>query len=225
MKALLTVLVSPIILCSTSAHADFTYVTGNMQLHDGFLHGSSATSTLEAGHTFENTLGGLTILTEFDAIQTGEIKTAEEGASLSLASSPYITLGMEQHININDNFWVAVGYHHLLHDGKALQYRPLAKIGYNFDSGISISNRTRARIDASDSDNKTGYRLDNRVSYTGKESQFSFSYNNVFFTHSDTMDHELRMTWTRSGFQPYFEFRNQADDSNNAIVLGASYGF
>ena len=223
MKALLTLFISPILLCSTNVLADFTYVTGNIQLHDGLLHGSSATSTLEAGHTFDNALGGLTILTEFDAIQTGEIKTTEEGNSL--ASSPYITLGMEQHMNINDNFWVAVGYHHLLHDGKALQYRPLAKIGYNFNSGISISNRTRARIDATDADNKTGYRLDNRVSYTGKESQFSFSYNSVFFTHSDTMDHELRVTWTRSGFQPYLEFRNQADDTNNAIVIGASYGF
>ena len=111
-----------------------------MQLHDGLLHGSSATSTLEAGHTFDNALGGLTILTEFDAIQTGELKTTEEGDSL--ASSPYITLDMEQYINVNDNLSVAFGYHHLLHDGNALQYRPLAKIGYNFNSGISISNRT-----------------------------------------------------------------------------------
>lgn len=223
MKALLTLFISPILFCSTSVFADFTYVTGNLQLHDGLLHGSSATSTLEAGHTFDNALGGLTILTEFDAIQTGELKTTEQGDSL--ASSPYITLGMEQHINVNDNLWVAFGYHHLLHDGKALQYRPLAKIGYNFDSGISISNRTRARIDATEADNKTGYRLDNRISYTGKESQFSFSYNNVYFTHSDTMDHELRITWTRTGLQPYLEFRNQADDANNAIVIGASYGF
>jgi len=223
MKALITALIYPLILISTTTLADFTYVTGNMQLHDGLLHGSSTTSTIEAGHTFDNALGGLTVLTEFDAIQTGEIKTTDEGDSLS--SSPYITLGLEQHINVNDNFWVAVGYHYLLHDGKALQYRPLVKIGYNFTSGVSISNRTRARIDASESDNKTGYRLDNRVSYTGQESQFSFSYNNVFFTHSDTMDHEMRLTLTRTGFQPYLEFRNQADDTNNAIVLGASYGF
>jgi hypothetical protein len=41
----------------------------------------------------------------------------------------------------------------------------------------------------------------------------------------NTMDHELRATWTRQGVQPYFEYRNQADNENNAFVFGASYGF
>ena len=47
----------------------------------------------------------------------------------------------------------------------------------------------------------------------------------MFFTYSDTMAHEFRLTWTRDWFQSYLEFRNQADDSNNAIFLGTSYGF
>ena len=94
MKAVLTPLIPTLLIFLTSTLADFTYVTGNMQLHDDVLFGSSATSTLEAGHTFDNDYGALTVLTELDAIQICEIKTSDEGASLSI--SPYITLGIEQ---------------------------------------------------------------------------------------------------------------------------------
>ncbi len=51
------------------------------------------------------------------------------------------------------------------------------------------------------------------------------SYNNVYMIDAEVMDHELRATWTRNGVQPYFEFRNQGDNTNNAFVFGASYGF
>ncbi|MGF1682648.1 oligogalacturonate-specific porin KdgM family protein [Photobacterium minamisatsumaniensis] len=195
-----------------------SYVTGNVQFHDSDLHGSSATSTLEAGHTFTNALGGLTVYTEFDGIQVGTLKAENPG-------SPAITLGGEQSFNVTDNLWVAAGYHHLLVEGKSFQYRPLVKIGYNFDNGIAISNRTRAHIDATDNDAKTDYRMDNRIGYNLTDMEVGLSYNNVYMIEGETMDHELRATWTRNGVQPYFEFRNQADNENNAFVFGASYGF
>ncbi|NRD73130.1 porin [Shewanella sp. VB17] len=217
----------PAIFISGSVIADSSYVTGNVQFHDGDIHGSEITSTLEAGHTFDNSLGGLTLLTEFDDIQLGEL-TGETN------SAPYVTLGMEQSINVNSHFWVAVGYHHLVANGDTVQYRPLVKVGYNFDNGWSISNRTRVHIDATSVENDADVRMDNRISYAVADTQLTLSYNNVYLIAGDTkdgssrdntMDHELRATWTRKGVQPYFEFRNQADNQNNALVFGASYGF
>ncbi|PKF61702.1 porin [Psychromonas sp. psych-6C06] len=195
-----------------------SYVTGNVQFHDSDMHGSSATSTLEAGHTFKS---GTTLLVEFDGIQIGDLKTDYNAPA-------YITLGAEQAFNINDNFWVAVGYHHLLANGEAVQHRPLVKIGYNFDNGISISNRTRWHLDAIDDNDDT--RMDNAIAYTFQDSPINLKYNNVYMLDSESMDHELRATWTRSGVQPYAEFRSQGNnvdgqDSNNAFVIGASYAF
>ena len=202
------------LIASSSAFANSSYVTGNLQFHSDDIHGSDLTSTLEAGHTFDNSLGGLTLYTEIDAIQLGEI---------SRIDSAYWTLGGEQSFNINDNFWVAAGYQHLLHQGESFQYRPLVKIGYNFDNGIQISNRTRAHIDAI-GDADTDYRMDNRIAYAPND-ELALSYNNVYMIEGESMDHELRATWTRKGVQPYFEYRNQADNANNALVFGASYGF
>jgi hypothetical protein len=133
-------------------------------------------------------------------------------------------VGGEQSFSINDNLWVAAGYQHLLHEGESIQYRPLVKIGYNFDNGLSISNRTRAHIDATDADAKTDYRMDNRIAYTVND-ELSLSYNTVYMLEAEVMDHELRATWTRKGVQPYFEIRNQADNENTALVFGAAYGF
>ncbi|MGD8112491.1 oligogalacturonate-specific porin KdgM family protein [Vibrio sp. TRT 21S02] len=226
MKNVLTLSALSLVFAS-SAFAGSSYVTGNVQFHDdGRIHGSKATSTLEAGHTFDNQFGGLTVYTEFDGIQLGDLTGAE-------ASGPYVTLGGEQSFNITENFWVAAGYHHLINEGDSIQYRPLVKIGYNFDNGIALSNRTRAHIDATDADAKTDYRMDNRIGYTLNDDVL-LSYNNVYMIEAETMDHELRATWTRQGVQPYFEFRSQAHGAkdemgdslvNNAFVFGASYGF
>ena len=224
MKKSTLALIVPAMLLSGAAMADSTYVTGNVQAHDSNLHGSGMTSTLEAGHTFDNSFGGLTLLTEFDGIQLGSLKANDDGVKSN--SPAYVTLGAEQSFAINENLWMAVGYHHLMANGKEVQYRPLVKIGYNFDNGISISNRTRAHIDATDGDAKTDYRMDNRVAYTLLESELTLSYNNVYMIEGESMDHELRATWNKKeGVQPYVEYRNQADNYNNAFVVGASYSW
>ncbi|MGR5133166.1 oligogalacturonate-specific porin KdgM family protein [Vibrio alfacsensis] len=203
---------------ASSAFAGSSYVTGNVQFHSDFQ--PNATSTLEAGHTFDT---GTTLLTEFDGISLGKY---DDNAlqDTRLGYSPYITLGIEQSYSFNDNLWVAVGYHHLLNNGETVQYRPLVKIGYNFDNGIAISNRTRYH-DVKDGNDQL--RFDNRIGYAVNE-ELALSYNNVYVrtdNADNTMDHELRATWTRNGVQPYFEYRNQADNANNAFVFGASYGF
>ncbi|OBT16020.1 porin [Vibrio sp. UCD-FRSSP16_10] len=224
LSALALVVSSPVFASS--------YVTGNIQFHDdGRIHGSETTSTLEAGHTFDNSLGGLTLYTEFDGIQLGEIVDDNGGAG---RQGTYVTVGGEQSFNLTDRLWVAAGYQHLIQEGDSIQYRPLIKIGYNFDNGLSISNRTRAHIDATDNDADTDYRMDNYIGYTFSNTELKLSYNNVYMIDAETMDHEVRATWTRSGVQPYFEFRSQAHGAdnaagnslvNNAFVFGASYGF
>ncbi len=205
---------------SAMAFAGGSYVTGNVQSHSKDIHVSSMTSTLEAGHTFDTTeRGGLTVLTEFDGIQIGN---AVEGKS----SSPYITLGVEQAYSLTDNLWVAAGYHHLLHDGDFIQARPLVKIGYNFDNGVAISNRTRWHLDQTNAAGaEDDVRTDNAISYQMQSQPVQLKYNNVYMWDAKVMDHEVRATWTKAGVQPYVEWRNQADDANNALVLGASLGF
>ncbi len=242
MKKSTLALIVPVTLLSGAVMADSTYVTGNVQAHDSNLHGSGMTSTLEAGHTFDNSFGGLTLLTEFDGIQIGSLKAQEvthsDGSkSMEKFNSPaYVTLGAEQSFSVNENLWMAVGYHHLMANGKEVQYRPLVKIGYNFDNGISISNRTRAQIDAADKNaNDMDVRFDNRIAYTLTDAPVTLSYNNVYLLAGDahngdsrdsSMDHELRATWNKSeGVQPYVEYRNQDDNYNNAFVIGASYSW
>ncbi|MGR5070419.1 MULTISPECIES: oligogalacturonate-specific porin KdgM family protein [Vibrio] len=203
---------------ASSAFAGSSYVTGNVQFHSDFQ--PNVTSTLEAGHTFDT---GTTLLTEFDGISLGKY---DDNAlqDTRLGYSPYITLGIEQSYSFNDNLWVAAGYHHLLNNGETVQYRPLVKIGYYFDNGIAISNRTRYH-DVKDGNDQL--RFDNRIGYVVNE-ELALSYNNVYVrtdNADNTMDHELRATWIRNGVQPYFEYRNQADNANNAFVFGASYGF
>ena len=219
-----------------------SYVTGNVQLHDrADFNGSDVTSTIEAGHTFTT---GTTLLVEIDGIQLGNTDYGTTGKQGSSAASAYTTLGVEQSFSINEKLWVAVGYHHLLHDGEAIQYRPLVKVGYNFDNGISISNRTRMQIQANDAINVSGVdetndqvRLDNNIAYQFQDIPVNVKYNNVYYvndgvTKDNSMEHELRATWTRAGVQPYVEYRNQESSSktnpghnNNVFVVGASYGF
>ncbi|EDM65670.1 MAG: porin [Moritella sp.] len=219
-----------------------SYVTGNVQLHDrADFNGSDVTSTIEAGHTFTT---GTTLLVEIDGIQLGNTDYGSSGEQGSSSASAYTTLGVEQSFSINENLWVAAGYHHLLHDGEAVQYRPLVKIGYNFDNGLSISNRTRMQIQANDAINVSGVdetndqvRLDNNIAYQFQDMPVNVKYNNVYYvndgvTKDNSMEHELRATWTRAGVQPYVEYRNQESSSktnpghnNNVFVVGASYGF
>ena len=216
-----------------------SYVTGNVQYHDRKdFNGSDVTSTLEAGHTFTT---GTTLLVEFDGIQLGNTNYGASGEQGSSAASAYTTLGLEQSFSINENLWVAAGYHHLMHDGETAQFRPLVKIGYNFDNGISISNRTRMQIQANDAavkeETNDQLRFDNNIAYQFQDAPVNVKYNNVYYINDgsekrNTMEHELRTTWTRDGVQPYIEYRNQEDGakngyghSNNVLVIGASYGF
>ncbi|PKH05633.1 oligogalacturonate-specific porin KdgM family protein [Moritella sp. Urea-trap-13] len=218
-----------------------SYVTGNVQMHDrADFNGSDVTSTIEAGHTFTT---GTTVLVEIDGIQLGNTNYGANGEQGSSAASAYTTLGVEQSFSINENLWVAAGYHHLLHDGEAVQYRPLVKIGYNFDNGLSISNRTRMQIQANDTIDagvdvtNDQVRLDNNIAYQFKDMPVNVKYNNVYYVNDgvnndNSMEHELRATWTRAGVQPYVEYRNQESSAktnpghnNNVLVVGASYGF
>lgn len=225
MKKLLTLSAISLAFAST-AFAGSSYVTGNVQSHSTYMHDSKVTSTLEAGHTFDS---GTTILTEFDRITLGKYQNdMPEGKG----GSPWVTLGVEQSFSINDNLWVAAGYHHLINNGETVQHRPLVKIGYNFDNGLAISNRTRYH-DIKDGNNNQ-WRFDNRIAYSIQDAELALSYNNVYVRNTEagkdnTMDHELRATWTRTGVQPYFEVRSQghggAGDTNTALVFGASYGF
>ena len=211
-----------------------SYITGNVQLHDRKdFNGSDVTSTVEAGHTFTT---GTTLLVEFDGIQLGSTDYGDDGESS--ASPAYTTIGVEQAFDINDNFWAAIGYHHLMHDGDAYQFRPLFKLGYNFDNGISISNRTRLQIadDKQGDETNNQTRFDNNIAYTFNDAPVSVKYNNVYYINEadgkdNSMEHEFRATWTRAGVQPYIEYRNQEDaaknggHNNNVLVLGASYVF
>ncbi|MFS1914474.1 oligogalacturonate-specific porin KdgM family protein, partial [Vibrio sp. 10N.286.48.B7] len=189
---------------ASSAFAGSSYVTGNIQIHDdGRIHGSDMTSTLEAGHTFDNSLGGFTVYSEFDGIQLGKLEglTSETGGAPTAGNNtPGITVGGEQSFNITDKLWVAAGYQHLFSAGESIQFHPLVKIGYNFDNGISISNRTRAHIDDTSANADTDYRMDNRIAYT-VNADLALSYNNVYMIEAEAMDHELRATWTRQGVQ------------------------
>jgi len=245
-----SLILSPLALANTDTEvpqepAGTTYVTGNVQLHDrADFNGSDVTSTIEAGHTFTT---GTTILMEIDGIQLGSTDYAEvkpTNPTGDSSASAYTTLGVEQSFSINENLWVAAGYHHLLHGGEAVQYRPLVKIGYNFDNGISISNRTRMQIQANDAINDAGddatndqVRFDNNIAYQFQDMPVNVKYNNVYYVNDgidndNSMEHEFRATWTRSGVQPYLEYRNQESSAktdpghnNNVLVVGASYAF
>ncbi|MEZ8102987.1 oligogalacturonate-specific porin KdgM family protein [Vibrio bivalvicida] len=228
MKKLLTLSALSLAFAST-AYAGSSYVTGNVQFHSENKN-PNATSTLEAGHTFDT---GTTLLTEFDGISIGSYEGEfNEGKG----TTPYITLGIEQSYSINDNLWVAAGYHHLLNNGETVQNRPLVKVGYNFDNGLALSNRTRYH-NVKNSDNDQ-LRFDNRIGYAVGDMPLTLAYNNVYVRSDEaenTMDHEFRATWTREGVQPYFELRSQGHGAKNldgsdkkentAFVFGASYGF
>ncbi|MGF1779719.1 oligogalacturonate-specific porin KdgM family protein [Vibrio nomapromontoriensis] len=223
-------------LVSGQAVSSSSYFNGNVQLHDSYLHGSKSTSTVEVGHNFDS---GTRLLMEIDGIPLGEMKNG-------IAPSPVVTLGVEQNLNLDSKFWASVGYHNLVQAGETIQYRPLIKLGYNFDSGISLYHRSRAHMYADRDDqiqsSDTDYRFDNQIAYQFKDHDISIWYKNIYVLKGNedfygnekvnTMDHEVRLTWTRSGVQPFVEWRNQAnglknaDGSsavNNALVVGFGY--
>ena len=86
---------------------------------DGRIHGSKMTSTLEAGHTFDNSLGGLTASTL--SLMVFQLGKYDEGANCKIAvtattgqANAFITVGGEQSCTTStDNLWVAAGYQHL----------------------------------------------------------------------------------------------------------------
>ncbi len=213
-----SLILSPLAFANTDAEGT-TYVTGNLQYQTSDMHGTNGTSTVEAGHTFTT---GTTVFIELDGIQLGTLQNTTENSPAAM------TLGLEQSYSINSSLWIAAGYQHVTVNGEALEYRPLVKIGYDFDNGISISNRTRMHIDAIDDNDDT--RMDNAIAYSLPNTPLNVQYNNVYMFDTEAMDHELRATWTRSGVQPYAEYRGQGtniDDSkvNHAFVIGASYAF
>lgn len=132
-----TILAVALSTASALSFAGDSYITGNVQHHSNpAFSGSRVTSTIEAGHTFATTdRGALTVFADIDGIKLGNNAASND-------AGPFLTLGFEQAYNINERLWVAAGYQHLLQDGDSIQARPLVKIGYHFDNGVSISNRT-----------------------------------------------------------------------------------
>jgi hypothetical protein len=149
---------------------------------------------------------------------------------------------------MSKNFWLGAGYEHLMQLGETVQYRPLFKIGYDFDEGLSLSHRTR--VEAYAKHDRWGYkpdidyRFDSKVEYQLKTHPIKLHYNNVYhmsgayhpyYPYTDNaMDHEFRLTLTKFAFQPYFEYKNQGTfrtpyyprgTANSAIVVGGTYHF
>ncbi len=212
---------------ANSAFADSSYITGNLQFHDSETSGVKNSSTIEVGHKFDT---NTSIYMEVDAIPLSN-PVLEDGVL------PYITFGIEQAYDITDKLWVAAGYQHVISDWKTLQYRPLLKIGYDFENNVSLSSRVRFGIQE-DRNLDDQVRFDNTIAYEFKDYPIRLAYNNIFVMSGgesdNTMDHEFRATWTRKGIQPYVEFRSQAhsfegdygnDALNKAYVIGASLSF
>jgi len=214
------------LLCASIAAPAFaagSYVTGNIIGNTE----NDTSYTLEAGHTFS---AGTTLLVEVAGSLHDGVRTVTD-----------TTFGIEQMAYTNGGLWTAVGYHNLSIDGSGAsdegQHRPLVKIGYNFDNGVFISNRTRFHYDINASDwaqvrydNAIGYNMDN-----GIQLKLNVIYSQDIVTSGDTSsyDTEWRITkndFMETGIAPYFELRVQDmdethGDTNLAFTFGASYGF
>lgn len=208
-----------------------TYVTGNIKANTE----RNTETTLEIGHTFTT---GTTILVEIAGELKHDVRTVTD-----------TTFGIEQSFNFTENFWGAVGYHDLSLDGSAYdgankaQRRPLIKIGYNFDNGISIANRTRAHYMVNDNENFWGeVRYDTNITYTldnGLQLKANWVYNQRDMADADkgqndrsSSNYEYRITQNNfmdTGVAPYFELRDEDmgdnEDRNLAFTFGASYAF
>ena len=214
------------LLCASIAAPAFaagSYVTGNVIGNTE----NDTSYTLEAGHTFST---GTTLLVEVAG-------SLHEG----VRSVTDTTFGIEQMAYTNGGLWTAVGYHDVSLDGSATddegQRRPLVKIGYNFDNGLFVSNRTRFHYNVGTSewkevryDNAIGFNMDNGIQLKLN----LVNVQNLDDNQSSSYDTEWRITkndFMDTGIAPYFELRvqNMAEannaDTNYAFTFGASYGF
>ncbi len=209
-----------------------SYITGNFKANTE----RNNEYTLEVGHTFST---GTTVLVEVAGDFQNEVRTVTD-----------TTFGIEQMVYARGGFWSAVGYHDLSLDGSTTpdgqgtgQRRPLFKLGYNFENGLFISNRTRFHYDTSKNDWKE-VRYDNAIGYNlGDSWQFKLNtiYNQRDFADTgkfgqdgdrSSFNTEWRVTYfdvAGTGIAPYFELRDEdmgADASRNlAFTFGASYAF
>ncbi|MGV2987507.1 porin [Vibrio sp. E150_011] len=239
------------LIYSLPLYASSSYIEGNVQFNSTYLYDSKVTAKMEAGHTFDT---DTTIRFKVEDIPLGATPHSDHHHSHHdvyyghSARAPLTTLGIEQKFVLSDNFWLGAGYEHLMQLGETMQYRPLFKVGYDFDEGVSLSHRTRIEVYAKH--DKWGYkpdmdyRFDNKIAYQFKTHPIKIHYNNVYhmggayypwYPYTDnSMDHEFRLTLTKYAFQPYFEYKNQGNFrhayyrsgvTNNAIVVGAKYNF
>ncbi|SEF77150.1 porin [Vibrio hangzhouensis] len=240
-----------LIIASQSALCASSYIEGNVQFNSSYLYDSKTTAKMEAGHTFDT---DTTLRFKIEDIAIGSTPHSDHhhhhndiyyGHS---ARAPLVTLGVEQKFQLSRNFWLGAGYEHLMQVGETMQYRPLFKIGYDFDEGISLSHRTRVEVYAQH--DRWGYkpdidyRFDNKIAYQFKTHPVKLHYNNVYhmggayypyYPYTDnSMDHEFRLTLTKYAFQPYFEYKSQGSFrapyyrrgvENSAFLIGGIYNF
>ncbi len=220
------------LLCASIAAPVFaggSYVTGNVKGNTE----RDTEYTLEAGHTFS---AGTTLLVEVAGTLHDGVRSVTD-----------TTFGIEQMVYTNGGLWTAIGYHDLSLDGSVEgdsgQRRPLVKIGYNFDNGLFVSNRTRFHYSTTESDWKE-IRYDNAIGFNmdnGIQLKLNVIYNQRGFADTakfgengdrDSYNTEWRVTkndFMGTGIAPYFELRDEDmgkdEDRNLAFTFGASYGF
>ncbi|GAL19790.1 hypothetical protein JCM19235_1146 [Vibrio maritimus] len=215
-----------LLFASLSASAASSFIEGNIQFNSTYLYDSKTTAKMEAGHTFDT---DTTVRFIVEDIPIGKTPYSHHNHHNNVyyghsARAPLTTLGVEQKFQMSKNFWLGAGYEHLMQLGETVQYRPLFKIGYDFDEGLSLSHRTR--VEAYAKHDRWGYkpdidyRFDSKVEYQLKTHPIKLHYNNVYhmsgayhpyYPYTDNaMDHEFRLTLTKFAFQPYFEYKNQA---------------
>lgn len=232
-KIALTLLCASIV--AAPAMAGGSYITGNLKANTE----RDQEYTLEAGHTFSK---GTTFLVEIAGSLHDGVRSVTD-----------TTFGIEQMAYTNGALWTAVGYHDLSLDGSAAndsgQRRPLVKIGYNFDNGVFISNRTRFHYDVTNSDwkeirydNALGYNMDNgiQLKLNVVYNQRGFADTDKFGQYGDESSYNTEWRITKNDFMgtgiaPYFELRDEDmgvnaatgkdEDRNLAFTFGASYGF
>ncbi|MGF1773531.1 porin [Vibrio wakamikoensis] len=237
-------------LSSFGTSAASSYIEGNLQFNSTYLYESKTTAKMEAGHTFDT---DTTVRFKIEDIPIGQTPHSHHHHHDNVyyghsARAPLTTLGIEQKFQMSKNFWLGAGYEHLMQLGETMQYRPLFKIGYDFDEGVSLSHRTR--VEAYAQHDRFGYkpdidyRFDNKIAYQLKSHPIKLHYNNVihmggayypYYNYRDNaMDHEFRLTLTKYAFQPYFEYKSQGHfrtpyyprgTANSAFVVGGSYHF
>ncbi|WP_067516438.1 hypothetical protein [Endozoicomonas ascidiicola] len=207
---------------STLSLADFSLISGNIQFHDdpAMSGNNDASMMLEFNHFLVNNIdrGRMRLFGRFDGIKVGE---QTEGTK---SSNPVVTVGVEQEYYLTDQFWVAAGYHHTMQDGDLISARPLIKAGYFFNDQFEIKHRTRFHID------KTGTKDDDVYTNTFLIYKLSslpvkLQYNHAKLWEVKSTDHEFQVAWSRKGFQPYIEYRDQKDGETSAFVLGGSIKF